>query len=245
MAITAVTATATTGGSSSGANFTLASPAGTTTGDVLIAVIGERRGTDLVTAIGDGSGHAFTKLHYTSGASSVSSVAIWYRVVGASDGTTWTVTNTANSEGALMAYRGVDNVTPIDASGTDNSGTSATTATFNAVTTVTNNAWYIACGALNLATDNNWAIATGSPTLTERADKGNGGGTTTRHNVMIADREITTATTTDAPTYTITAASWSSFAIAVRPATSTATSVDMYWQQPNQPYYDKTEIIGY
>lgn len=221
-AITAVTSTANVGGSTAAANFTLTSPSGTTTNDVLVVNVSQKSGSDLVTAIDDGSGHAFTKIT-SSTINTNNTISIWYRKVGASDGTTWTVTNTSNCEGAIMAYRGVNTTTQIDANGSANTYSSGTTATFAAVTTVTNNAWYIATGGMQSALDNEWSASSGSPAITERADKSNGGSSTKKANVIIADREITTATTTDAPVdNTVSTIFGNTYTFALRPVTTSA-----------------------
>ena len=116
MAISAVTPTANTGGSTSGADFTLTSPAGTSARDLLIVGIAERQNTEGVTKISDANGNNFTFLRFGAQATS-SSTSIWYRIVTKNDGSTWTVTNTSNRQAAIMAYRGSDQMNPIDSSG--------------------------------------------------------------------------------------------------------------------------------
>lgn len=218
-AITAVTSTANTGGSVTGSNFTLTSPTGTTTGDVLVIIIAERTSIEKVTRIDDNGGsggHTFTLLRSGLQATNFST-SIWYHVVGASDGTTWTVTNTSDCEAGIMAYRGVDNTTPIDAQGTTNTGTSST-GTFNAVTTVTANAWYVGGFASNVTTGPDLSsLSSGSPTPNNRTDTGNGGSNTHKELVSIIDVSISSVGSSGTFVYNLANSNWSTDSFALRP----------------------------
>jgi hypothetical protein len=184
-AISAVTATGNSGGSSGG-NFTLTSPAGTTTGDVLVVIMGEHSNAEGVTSITDGSGNAFTNLGSSTGGGGVAFLSIWYRVVASGDGTTWTVTNTNNTEGGIMAYRGVNNNNPIDAQGTFDGGTTASS-TIDAVTTVSDDAWLIAAVEESNAGGPLSSQTSGSLPMYIRVNAGNGGGPPSRAGVGMLD----------------------------------------------------------
>jgi len=212
--ISSVTASGTTAGTASGVNVTIASPTGTATGDVLVLAISTRSTTETVTSVDNGSGgNSFTKLTFFSTGNNTS-LSIWYRVVQAGDPSSWTITNTGNIEAGLIAYRGVDNGTPIDAQGTGNSGAGATV-TMNAVTTVTAKAWYVGIAGSNSAADGNVT----STTLTNiRANAGDGGGNTTKQSVFIGDSIITSPGSSGTFTATGTLVLGSTFAFALRPA---------------------------
>jgi hypothetical protein len=216
-AISAVTATGNSGGSS-GANFTLTSPAGTTSGDVLIVIVGEHNSTEGVTSITDGSGNAFTNLD-SSSSGGIALVSIWYRVVAAGDGTTWTVTNTNNSEGGIMAYRGVDNNNPIDAQGTFNAGTTGSS-TINAVTTVNDDAWLIAAVEESNAAGPLSSQTSGNLPMYKRVNAGNGGGPPSRAGIGMLDiGPVSPTGSTGVYTWNLSASNNSeSYAFSLKPA---------------------------
>jgi len=218
MAISAVTSTAQVAGGT-GSNVTITVPTGTTAGDVLVCIIAERTNsaTDKVTAISNG-GAAFTSQNY-HGNGSNAGVAMWTRVVQAGDPSTYTIATTVDIEAALMAYRGVDNSTPIDASGTAN-GNSGTAITMNAVTTGVNNAWFVG-GVAQVET----GATSSSDTATKRTFSDNGGNNSTKIGVYMADKLVVTAGSSGAQTFTSSVSgAWESFAVSLKPNTNTTTN---------------------
>lgn len=213
-----------TGGSTSGANISLTSPTGVAAGDVLVIAVSERQQTDGVTAISDGSGHSFTKMNFGAQATT-SSTSIWYRVVLAGDGTTWTLTNSANAEAAILCFRNVDNVTPIDAQGTTNT-TSSASGTVNAVTTVTAKAMLVGViGENNAAGPVTVQTSPAQPALAIIVSAGNGGATTTRQGVSVMLGTVSAVGSSGAYVFTLSLSNnWGSYGFALRPSTGVTTT---------------------
>jgi hypothetical protein len=224
MAITAVYTTGATNGGT-GSSYTLTPPNSTAqVGDVAVVVVAERTNVEAVTNVADTAAGTltFTKLRFGAQSSAVST-GIWYRVLqsgdpGVGNVNTWTVTTTAAGEGALAVYRGVDSGTPIDAQGTTNT-TSSSSATFNAVTTLTSGAMFVGGLGQNCTAAPLSAQSSGSPTLTNRANNWNGGNTSTRCGAGIVDGIITSAGSSGAFVWTLNnSLQWATDSFALRPA---------------------------
>lgn len=114
-------------------SLTISKPTGTTSGDLLIAVIG---GTKSSTPSG------WTQLSdVDSGGSSTGHVYVYYKIAGGSEPSSYTFNQSGSSSfytpGAILCYRGIDGTTPIDtshssSSGMSGGGTDYTTATVTA-----------------------------------------------------------------------------------------------------------------
>jgi hypothetical protein len=125
---------ATSSGGVAGTAVTLAKPAGTTTGDVLVAAV-----------TGDGSPAATAPAGWASItrlAPSGATLFAWYRVVTAADagtaGYTWTLSGAPKWSGGISRYTGVNTTTPLDGAVTTRvSSASASSVTVPGVVTTT------------------------------------------------------------------------------------------------------------
>jgi hypothetical protein len=128
------------------ASANLIAPAGAVAGDVMILSVGLNP-----TACATPAGWTAVGSITLAGASTF----VFRRTFVAGD-TTWTLTPGGGAQqfgGTIVTFTGVDNVTPIDATGTANSSASGTTITTNLVTVVTDQAWHlIGVGAANAGT---------------------------------------------------------------------------------------------
>lgn len=105
---TAITSGATT--------ITIAAPAGIVAADVLIAHISQRN-TGAVATTSSPAGWTRQVLIEDSPANSLNTVEVWVKVATAADvgaSYTWGLGNTDRAAGSIMAFRGVDTVTPVE-----------------------------------------------------------------------------------------------------------------------------------
>jgi hypothetical protein len=188
--IVARTSTATTATSTASGDLAISTPAGIQNDDVLILAIATRTSTEYVTGVDDGSGNSFTRHgHYSIAGNANNGIAVYKKVWSTGDATSWTIRNSNGSSkglvGMMMAYSGVDTTTPIEATGTaGGNGSSGTSSTFAAVTTLTDEAWLV--GALaGLIGSDGWVSE--NTIGTERADKSNAGNTPTRLSGALFD----------------------------------------------------------
>jgi hypothetical protein len=132
---------------------TLTKPTGTAATDVLVV--------SFVGAGPGGPGTVTPPAGWTAIASNVGSGDVrgaCYWALGSVTALAFTRSVAGDTGWACVAFTGVDNTTPIDATGTTSTVSAATTITANAVTVVTSNSWHlIAFGAFNAGT----ATATG------------------------------------------------------------------------------------
>jgi hypothetical protein len=100
-----------------GTSIVVNKPTGTTSGDVMIAVLG---GTPATLS-------GWTLLGSAAGGSSMKTVRAFYKVAGASEPTsyTWTISSSA-TQAFIATYRGVDNTTPVDTTHFDITGVTST-----------------------------------------------------------------------------------------------------------------------
>ena len=119
-------------------------PAGTVSGDVLVASWASRADiTDVAMVLPSG----WVKAAYLD--ADTPTIKVAYKVCGGSEPATYTFDagSTVAHSVAISRYAGVDNSTPMDATATTNSGTSGTTMTAPSITTVTTNAMLVCCFA--------------------------------------------------------------------------------------------------
>ncbi|MBP1663117.1 MAG: hypothetical protein H6Q19_257 [Bacteroidetes bacterium] len=159
--------------------LTLAKPAGLTAGDIMIVSIVKYNGS-----ISDPTAPTgWTKIDARGlCGSSYDRGAVFYRIANGSEGASFsftipgTVLSTTYAEGALIAYTGVDLLSPFDVTpGTITTpGAAATTVSPVGITTVSNNALVLMLGLsssyyLNTCSFDSWSVTT-SPSLTELYD---------------------------------------------------------------------------
>src|SRR5574340_515251 len=125
-----VTSTTTVGGSSA-SSIDVAVPAGVVAGDVLLAQVAVRGGSG--TTISSPSG--WTQLLLDNSGSTIRQ-GIYYRIAGATEPASYTFTfsSSQRAAGGMVAYRGVDNASPINASLSQDAG-SGTSVVAAAITT--------------------------------------------------------------------------------------------------------------
>ncbi len=217
-AISAVTSTGTTG-NSTGTNFTISSPSGTTTGDYLVLLIGEHNATEGVTSVSNGA-VSFSNQSFQAN-SSANSISVWTHLVGSGDPSSWTVATTVGCSALMMAYRGVSSITQIDGTGSKVTGSNSP-ATLNALNTATANAWYVGFFAENTAASN-----VSSMTLTNnRGSTGNAGANGSKQSVAMGDSVIASAGSSGSFSMSLSAgATYTTYAIALRDASSVVTAV--------------------
>jgi PKD repeat protein len=143
--------------------ITIATPAGATSGDVLVACIAINGGT--VNGVPPG----WTSL---AAITSITNPRVYgyYKVVGAPEPSqTWTFTNPVANGGGIARYSGVSTTTPIDAPvSTGSSATETTAATVPGVTTATAGAMVVGCVGANSSSA---GLAIGTPAgMTEAWD---------------------------------------------------------------------------
>jgi hypothetical protein len=116
-----------------------AKPTGTVSTDVLILAMCVSNNGSATGSYTAPSG--WTSVGNVTSTGNVIRVDVWW-ALGSVASTTFTKSGTVNAYGLVMAaFAGVDNTTPIDATGTANSNTGSATLTVNAVTIVTDQAW--------------------------------------------------------------------------------------------------------
>ncbi|MCO4273382.1 hypothetical protein NG701_02895, partial [Pseudarthrobacter sp. HLT3-5] len=136
--------------STASANVTIAAPAGTAAGDVLIAAI-TADFSPTMSSVPTGWTPIVNGLGINSSSNSGSRAFVYYHVVGTSDPAsyTWTLSTAVKWGGGITAYRGVNNTTPLDSPVVTALDTtySATSITAPSVTTATAGAMLIGGGA--------------------------------------------------------------------------------------------------
>lgn len=133
-------------------------------GDLLVVVISHNDGTVTVSD-NNGSTPCTESLDYDifAGGAGGAGIAIYYRVLGGSEPSTFTFTLSTTQKWAMTAFtmRGQHtDVYDVSPTGSSNAATPGTTINSNSITTLTNNAWSIACGVIDSSTGT-WN--TGSP----------------------------------------------------------------------------------
>ena len=196
---TVVNATATS-------SVTVPKPAGTASGDVLVACLALNGGsvsssglpagwTSIATATGVANPHVFG----------------YYHVAGSSEPTsyTWSLGSSVANGAGIARYSGVRAASPIDATATTASGASATTGTLPGVTTATPGAMLVGCMAIN-SSSTGVSIASSSG-MTEAWDIGG-----KRHE--LADHAQAAAGPSGSKTWTFSSArEWAGWLVALRP----------------------------
>ncbi len=154
--------TASTPGGTGGTTLAVSRPAGTQTGDLLVAAVTIRAGT--TPAVTAPTGWTLVR---DSVANSYLRLLTYWRTATGSDPTswTWTLATAKPMAGTILAYSNVDNVTPVDKSKLDYDLTTARTHTAPSVTTTVANDLDLAIIGVDDTTTFN--PATG---LTERVD---------------------------------------------------------------------------
>ena len=117
-------------------SLTVNVPTGTTTADVMVASIAVRPNTATITAPA-----GWTLLRRVNNASATaSSLAVYYRVAGASEPAnyTWTFSTSTGSAGGIQTFSNVDTTTPINVDAGQNTASGLNHATPSVTTTVAN-----------------------------------------------------------------------------------------------------------
>ncbi|MFM9006540.1 MAG: hypothetical protein ACKOSR_13735, partial [Flavobacteriales bacterium] len=168
---TATTATTT------GTTLTINKPTGVVAGDVMLVNISQlgNSGTD-ASLTGWTLSQAVT-IPTTGGASNGRRAMVLYKVAGGSEPTSYSFTlgsGVSSAAGGIVAFSGVDNAAPIDASGSYTTSTGSTTVSAPTITTQTANAAVIMFGAA--AANPTWSAwaATNPSSLTELYENANG-----------------------------------------------------------------------
>lgn len=144
---------------SPGSGLSVNKPSGTVDGDVMVASVAVRPDTVSITAP---SGWTQVQSLASSNTGAESVLMTTWTKVAASEGASYTWTFGASHTGAVGAistYTGVDNTTPVDASGS-NTTTSAFTHTANSITTATASTMLVASYAFPSIT-NDWTAPSG------------------------------------------------------------------------------------
>jgi PKD repeat protein len=198
-ASTVVNATATS-------SVTIPAPAGTTSGDVLIACLALNGGS--VSSSGVPAG--WTLVAAATGAANPHTFG-YYHVAGSAEPTsfTWNLSSSVANGAGIARYSGVRGASPIDATATTAFGASATTGTLPGVTTATSGAMLVGCIAINSSST---AVSIGSPAgMAEAWDIGG-----KRHE--LADQIQAAAGPSGSKTWTFSSTrEWAGWLVALRP----------------------------
>lgn len=208
----------------SGATLTLTKPTGVQDGDLLLAVIVVE---DDATQTWDTVPSGWTLLvdSYATGGAPVSppSCSVWYRVA-SSEGSSYDWILNASGLGiigAMLAYRNVDNSTPMDATRTLAQGDNSQNPNPPSIDTVTNGAFVVAIAFHDDDTGLD-SMSSGYAEREEVADANGGNGAT----LGVCDDEIVSAGTEDPGTFQNSGSDseeWGAITIALRPATAAPT----------------------
>jgi hypothetical protein len=127
-----------------GATVTITKPTGTASTDILIICLGEGWASGSAMTVTAPSGWTSVG-NLTAGSNPRNIRCACFWSLGSNTNLGFTVTNgSTNTLGwVCVGFTGVDNTTPIDATGTTNSSTAASSLTTNAVTVVTDQAWHV------------------------------------------------------------------------------------------------------
>lgn len=128
---------------------TVSAPAGTS-GDVLFVIISHNTGTATV-ADNNGSTPTTEDLDYDFG-TMTGGLAIYHRTIGGSEPASYVYTLSASNRWAMTAFllRGVDAaIYDVAPAASSNVGVPAASVISGSITTLSNNAWSIACGSID------------------------------------------------------------------------------------------------
>ncbi|MEZ5100164.1 MAG: Ig-like domain-containing protein [Thermoleophilia bacterium] len=198
----------------------LDAPAGTQVGDLLLAQVAVRGGSG--TGITAPSG--WTLVRRDDSTTTVSSALYSHQVAsGETNGTfTWDFDATVKAAGGIIAWEGVDAVSPIRES-SGQSGTSSSTVTAPGVTATAGD---VLAGFFTTATGTSFAAPGGSPTFTERYDVsstrgGDGSASSTRVTAEAATATVATGGATGSKSATAgSSAVWVGQLVALVPDTT-------------------------
>lgn len=181
------TPTSANSGTSNVTSLTINKPTSTVAGDVMIATISVAGG-DTTTGIALAG---WTKIIHSAntGTPPNASIDSFYKVATASEGSSYTFSLgtqsfTMRAAGGIVSYAGVDNSSPIDATGTTDFGFSSANAVAPAVTTVSANAWVIGCFTINAT---NGLTFTPPGSMNERVDTASAHTTNNDSTLEVAD----------------------------------------------------------
>ena len=125
---------------------TITKPTGTASTDVLVVTFGNDKGSSggsvFTTSAPSGWTAIYTSFQVTSSNNTIRLTGFW--ALGSVSNLGFTNSSTGDQQGwVCVGFTGVDNTTPIDATGTTNSSTGATSLTTNAVTIATDQSWHL------------------------------------------------------------------------------------------------------
>ena len=233
----AVRGTPTTASVTTGTTLTITKPTAVVAGDVMMASIAQ-----YATSSAAASASGWTAIKSGSLSSTSRFGTVLYKIAGASEGSSYTFTLSPSVSGAvgdIVAFSGVDNTTPLDATGSGFATASSTAVGGTAITTTTNNAAAILFGmaaSTSSGTGGTWGgWASGLTELYDNQGTGTGNNAT---SVGAAWKSIATAGTTGAGSATLSASMrnggyWIALRAAVNPAsaansTTTASPASVY-----------------
>lgn len=187
-------------------------PVGVAQNDFVVACVGSQEASDA--NVTESSGTYAEQADLYSNDTNDTNFAAYTKLQGATPDTTVSMDAGGGAHaGVMMVLRGIDLTTPIDAATTTASGIDSGQTNPPSITTVTNDAWVLACGASAISD----ATVNGPSGYTDRVDVNS-----TSITVMMARLEKATAGAEDPPTYTLeteaVARSWTACTIAIRPA---------------------------
>jgi hypothetical protein len=214
----AVRGTPTAGGSAALATSLVCNvPSGVQAGDILVWLITGSTPTNPAT---DPAGWTRAQFATTTGVNA----ALWYRVSGGSEPATYTspTLTSAQQAYAMVAYSGVDNVTPLDvAMPAASAGTTAMA--FPAITPVTTGAWVLGIGSPQHASSTTVPTSETSTNLTIDANGKNTATTNVAHvQSVIGHAAWTSGAFTPAMTSPTATARTLGQTMALRPASAAA-----------------------
>jgi hypothetical protein len=215
-------------GSNAPATVTPAKPAGTASTDILICIICSGGGTALTVTPPSG----WTLIKKQDNGTTSSAVAYW--ALGSVASTAFGLSGGTDAVSAIIAgYTGVDNTTPMDATGVGQNNAASTTVTSPSITTVTANTQIVFLGAPydgGRGTPGTWTTVFG----TVRGNTGQRGAAVDSTEVVIADaaQAAIGASGTKTETYSLSLAS-GAITVALRPAAAATFPADFDpWSPP-------------
>jgi hypothetical protein len=189
------------------ASVTVAKPAGTAPGDVLVACLALNGSS--VSSSGVPTG--WTLIAAATGVANPHAFG-YYHVAGSTEPTsfTWGLSSSVANGAGIARYSGVRAASPIDATATTASGASATTGTLPGVTTATSGAMLVGCMAIN---SGNTSVLIGPPVgMAEAWDIGG-------KRQELADHVQGAAGPSGSRTWTFSSArEWAGWLVALRPS---------------------------
>jgi hypothetical protein len=228
-----------TGGNGTGgpASVAPAKPAGTVSTDILVCIICSGGGTLLT--ITPPSGWTLIKRQDNG----TTSTAAAYWALGSVASSTFTLSGSVDAVSAIIAgYTGVDNTTPMDATGVGQNNAASTTVTSPSITTVTANAQIVFLGAPydpTRTSPGTWTTVFG----TVRGSTGIRGASVDASEVVIADAVQASAGASGAKTetYSLSKAS-GAITAALRPAAGASFNLDEDFWAPPIPVDDDSPV---